>query len=55
MSDRIPNAPTSGSDAASLTDSQHVSDTEPEPSLRKTETGVYPIAIEIALAAASLP
>jgi len=52
MSDRIPNAPTSGSDGARATDQQHVTDTGPEPGLRKAETGVHPIAIEVALAAA---
>jgi hypothetical protein len=54
MSDRIPSEHESGSDAASLTDPQHINDadTGPEPSLRKAQTGVHRAAIEVALAAA---
>jgi hypothetical protein len=52
MSDRIASEQQSGNDAASLADSQHVTDTGPEPSSRKAQTSVHPAAIEIALAAA---
>jgi hypothetical protein len=51
MSDRIPNAQTSG-DLASAADPQHITDTVLDRSPRQAETGVHPVAIEIALAAA---
>ncbi|MGH6826989.1 hypothetical protein, partial [Methyloceanibacter sp.] len=51
MSDRIPSAQHSGH-GASAEDRQHITDTAPEPSSRRAETSVHPVAIEVALAAA---
>jgi len=51
MSDRTQNAQTTG-DIASAEDLQHITDTTPDQSPRQAQTGVHPVAIEIALAAA---
>ncbi len=51
MSDRIQNTQTTG-DIAGAEDPQHITDTAPGPSPSQPQTGVHPVAIEIALAAA---
>jgi hypothetical protein len=51
MSDRITNTRTSG-DLAGAADPEHVSDTAPDQNSPKTQTGVHPVAVEVALAAA---
>jgi hypothetical protein len=51
MSDRIPSAQTRG-DIASAEDLQQITDTAPDQSPSQPQTGVHPVAIEIALAAA---
>jgi hypothetical protein len=51
MSDRIQHTQTTG-DIASAEDLQHITDTAPDQNLSQPQTGVHPVAIEIALAAA---
>jgi len=50
MSDRIQNAQTTGN-IASAEDLDHVTDTTPDQTASRRQTGVHPVAIEIALAA----
>ena len=51
MSERIPSAQRSG-EIVGAKDPRHVTDTAPEPSSRRAETSVHPVAIAVALAAA---